>query len=255
VAPVDRGARFLLRPRWILSHLFVVGLIVAFVNLGLWQLRRLDERRERNDVIAERLDQAAVPIDAVEDLGAARFMRVTVRGEYAGDEIRVLNRSLEGSAGEWLIGAIDLGGGGRVLVGRGFLGGGEPAPPVPDGEVVVEGYVIPAERLDRTAKVDLEDPLAEPGTLPVLVQRISSQPAEPGELDEVPPPSLDEGPHLSYAFQWFVFATLSCIAYPLALRRIVRRRGKEASDLDELDDLDRELAVLVGQDRDHDDRG
>ena len=30
--------RFALRPKWILSHLFVIGLAVLFVNLGFWQL-------------------------------------------------------------------------------------------------------------------------------------------------------------------------------------------------------------------------
>ena len=40
--------RFLLRPLWILSHLFVLACVVAFVSLGLWQLRRLDERKAYN---------------------------------------------------------------------------------------------------------------------------------------------------------------------------------------------------------------
>jgi cytochrome oxidase assembly protein ShyY1 len=238
--------RFLLRPRWILSHLFVLTLVVAFVSLGFWQLRRLDERRDRNDVVAARLDDDPVPIEDVADLDTARFVRVTVHGAYEGDDIVVLNRSLNGSPGEWLVDAIDIAAGERVLVSRGFLGGGEDAPASPSGEVTVEGYVIPAERLDRTARVDLEEAFAVDGTLPALVQRTDSEPPESETLDAVPPPDLGEGPHLSYAVQWFIFATLSCIAYPLALRRIVRRRGNE---VDDLDDLDRELAELVEHDR------
>ena len=35
----------------------------------------------------------------------------------------------------------------------------------------------------------------------------------------VPPPLLDDGPHLSYAFQWFFFSTATVIAYVLILRR------------------------------------
>jgi surfeit locus 1 family protein len=35
----------------------------------------------------------------------------------------------------------------------------------------------------------------------------------------VPRPTLDEGPHLSYAFQWFFFSASTVIAYALILRR------------------------------------
>ena len=35
--------RFVLQPKWILSHLFVFVLVVTMINLGFWQLRRLDE--------------------------------------------------------------------------------------------------------------------------------------------------------------------------------------------------------------------
>ena len=42
--------RFLLRPKWIGFHLLVVAAIVTMVNLGFWQLRRLDERQAFNAV-------------------------------------------------------------------------------------------------------------------------------------------------------------------------------------------------------------
>jgi cytochrome oxidase assembly protein ShyY1 len=46
----------------------------------------------------------------------------------------------------------------------------------------------------------------------------------------VPPPELDEGPHLSYAVQWFIFSAIAIVGYPLVLRRVVLRRGKEVDD-------------------------
>ena len=55
--------RFLLRPRWIVFTVVVVVAIVAMINLGFWQLRRLDERREFNDTVADRIDQPAVALD------------------------------------------------------------------------------------------------------------------------------------------------------------------------------------------------
>ena len=40
--------RFLARPKWIVFTLVVAAAVVAMVALSLWQLRRLDERREFN---------------------------------------------------------------------------------------------------------------------------------------------------------------------------------------------------------------
>ena len=41
--------RFLLRPRWIGLTLFAVVVVGVCVRLGLWQLDRLDGRRDFND--------------------------------------------------------------------------------------------------------------------------------------------------------------------------------------------------------------
>jgi cytochrome oxidase assembly protein ShyY1 len=53
--------RFLLRPAWLLSHVLVLLLIVSLFNLGLWQLRRLDERQQTNEEIQARAE--ADPVD------------------------------------------------------------------------------------------------------------------------------------------------------------------------------------------------
>ena len=43
--------RVLVGLKWLLSHLFVLTMIVVMVNLGFWQLRRLDERQASNAAI------------------------------------------------------------------------------------------------------------------------------------------------------------------------------------------------------------
>jgi cytochrome oxidase assembly protein ShyY1 len=63
----------------------------------------------------------------------------------------------------------------------------------------------------------------------------------------VPPPELSEGPHLSYAVQWFIFSTIAVVGYPITLRRVVIRRGKEVDDEDGDGDLDAELRQLTNQ--------
>ena len=36
-------------------------------------------------------------------------------------------------------------------------------------------------------------------------------------------PTPTEGPHLSYAVQWFIFSAIAVVGYPLVLRYVSRR--------------------------------
>ena len=258
-------ARFLLRPRWLLSHVFVLLLVVTMVSLGFWQLRRLDEKRDRNALVESRMDQPVVPVGDVMSPGddgsvdEARFRQVTATGTYDdGATVVVRNRSQDGVAGAWLVTPLVLDDGARAGVLRGFVSldadGAAVQAPAPEGEVTVEGLVVDPGSFDGTAPKDLEGLLGESGTLPGLVLAQTSTPpepdgapidaAEPGSIVMVPPPELSEGPHLGYAAQWFIFSTIAVVGYPLVLRRVVIRRGKE---VDDDDDLDRELRDLVHQ--------
>jgi surfeit locus 1 family protein len=251
---VRADVRFLLRPRWILSHLLVALLVVVMVNLGFWQLRRLDDRRAENALIEARQEQPAVALDDVVDADAGdgevdelRARAVTLSGRYDDDAtVTVHNRTQDGSTGAWVVTPLVLAGGDRAPVVRGFVGlgpDGEPvATPAPDGEVDVTGAVMAPRLQDRTVRKDLEDLLAEPGTVPVLVRAETSAPAEPAAATDdgdprlaihpLSPPELSERNHLSYAVQWCIFSIIAVVGYPLVLRRVLQRRGKEAGDLD-----------------------
>jgi len=275
--------RFLLRPRWLVSHLLVLVLVVTMVNLGFWQLRRLDEKRERNELIRSRMDEPTMAVgdlldadDGGDALDAARYRRVTAQGRY--DEsatVHVRNRSQDGVAGGWLVTPLSLPGGERVGVVRGFVGLGPDGeldvPAVPGDEVEVSGLVVDPDRLDGTAARDLDPLLGEADVLPGLVLAQRSEPPEPGAAGDdgaapadgavivaVPPPELSEGPHLAYAVQWFIFSTIAVVGYPLVLRRVVARRGKEVDDTPAGgatpgpgtgDVLDRELEDLLREGR------
>ena len=52
----------LLTRKWVIAHLVALSLALLFVNLGLWQLRRLEDRRLENAVMAARMAEAPVPI-------------------------------------------------------------------------------------------------------------------------------------------------------------------------------------------------
>ena len=258
-------ARFLLRPRWLLSHLFVVVLLVTMVSLGFWQLRRLDEKRDRNALVEARADQPVAPVGELLDPGdddatvdGVRYRSVTATGTYDDTAtVAVRNRTQDGFTGAWLVTPLRLESGERVGVIRGFVGlesdGSVVDAPAPGGEVTVTGLVADPDGLDGTAPHDIA-PLLDTGDgiLPALVRADESDPPEPNAADPtrpepasilpVPPPELSEGPHLGYAVQWFIFSAIAIVGYPLVLRRVAARRGKEVDDRDE---LDRELDELL----------
>src|SRR4051812_49440632 len=96
-----RMYRFLLRPKWIAFTLGMVLLIFTMINLGLWQLRRLDQRRESNSAVEQRYDQAPRPLDSVLTPGAdpnkLQWLPVTVEGTYRAEgTVHIVNRSQNG---------------------------------------------------------------------------------------------------------------------------------------------------------------
>jgi hypothetical protein len=166
---------------------------------------------------------------------------------------------------------MTLADGERVGVIRGFVGFGDggdiPEVAPPEGDVRVAGLAMDPGRLGGTAEGDLAELLGSDDMLPALVQAYSSVPADAGPAsagagdaqpaaaaDEaglvvVPAPELGEGPHLGYAVQWFIFGAIALGGYPLILRRVVARRGKEA------DAAGDEAAEHAGGDGEHADEG
>ncbi len=251
--------RFARTPKWLVRHVVVVVLVVTMVLLGFWQLRRLEEKRDQLDLLQAR--QEAPPVDlaelvppdaAVDDPAVAAVLhrRVRVSGRYA-DELTVVvpNRTLNGASGAWVVTPLQPDVGPAVLVNRGFVGfaatGEILPPPAPTGQVTVEGLVSPSQERGRFGgrgpdaavpempRVDIEAFEERVGDLlPAYVQLTTSDPAQPAsagapELVPLPPPEPDEGRHLGYAAQWFIFATIAGGGYLLLLRKVA---GEQPAD-------------------------
>lgn len=136
-------------PKWILSHLFALTLIVAFVIAGFWQLSRLDDRRASNERVEDRALQDPVPFDALlgtpieGDPGEAfDFVAVTVEGAFVDSELaRVANRSQDGRGGDWSVALFETTSGQLLAVNRGFVLRSEGTVPAPEGMVELEGFL------------------------------------------------------------------------------------------------------------------
>jgi cytochrome oxidase assembly protein ShyY1 len=258
--------RFARRPGWILSHLFVLGCVALFLFLASWQLDRLHGRRDVNRMIAARQEIEPVPIEtliqpgeAVDQANGQAFRRVTVTGHYdTANQVLIRNRTRNKSdPGWWLITPlVSADGRTAVAVNRGWVPYvldensdlAEFAPP--SGTVTVTGPLMttqnrvsgpydPSEGTLKTlSRVDLTRYQQQLGyqLAPLYVSLQSSDPAQGGPLPEpVPTPELGDGPHLNYAGQWLIFATLTVIVYPLLLRRRARDKALENAEQAEKD--------------------
>ena len=249
--------RFALRPRWILSHLLALFIVGACVFAGLWQLDRLQTRRDLNERQATRAELPVVPVQALVGPGDGedRVDEVALRtieatGTYRlEDQVVVSNRTYEGAPGYWVLTPLITTDGTGVLVNRGWvpmaIGDGErivEADP-PTSEVTVVGSLTTSQqrgsfgathpdegRLTRMARADVGRIAAQVDypLLPAYVTLSGQAPAQPGQVPvPVQPIELGEGPHLGYTFQWFTFAAIAFLGYPLVLRKVALERAAE----------------------------
>ncbi len=210
--------------------LLTVALLVAAVcvRLGIWQLARHEGRRERNAAIAGRL--ALLPVSPLDDLTVDSVEYRRVRAIGIVDTTRVVvevGRAVNTVPAVYVVLPLRLADGHAVLVEAGWS-------PSPDamslGESMVRGNdtvdvrgVLLAPRTGAMPKsvewplsVRFADPLVLGPLFPyplhpwILRRTDWSTDPTPG-LRPIPLPELTRGPHLSYAVQWFVFATIAVV--------------------------------------------
>lgn len=243
----------LLRPSWLVRHAFALFILVTLIGLGVWQLDRLEQRRVANAARQTVLAQTPVPLTAPEDALALAGRRVVVRGTYLNAESLILRgqTSPSGVAGVHLLTPLQLKGRDvAIMVDRGWLPSEQARPAgrtafAIEREVSVEGVAflgqarpdtplaamdlpLPGEsRIDAWIRVDLEkmQPQISLPLLPIYIEQLPS-PDSPRLPLPSDPNDLDEGPHLSYALQWFAFATILIIVYAGLMRQELRQRTR-----------------------------
>lgn len=235
-----QGASRLLGPAWVVSHLAVIALLVIMVNLGFWQLRRLDERRNDNDRVATQAGRE--PISVVDAIGVSRpssdlwYRPVVAVGTFDPTrEVQVANRSREGVPGMEVVTLFMLADlpGTAIAVNRGFV-------PLAVRANVDPSFWAPASRPveviglamagrtggqvsgDQVNRIDL-GLLAEQWGIRLLPAYVQVSPDGTNDWPlPLPVPNLHEGPHLGYAVQWFIFTLIGLVGYPLVLSRVAR---------------------------------
>jgi surfeit locus 1 family protein len=221
-------------PRFRTIALTAITLIIVLtcVRLGFWQLDRLRGRKYANAGIAAA--QAAPPrslpvlLAGTSDPTSLRFRSTLATGTYdPAHEVLLYGRSsLEGEPGDQVLTPLRLADGTGLVVDRGWIPLDQGVPvtgeaAAPTGTVTVAGVLFPPDAIaaptgtpssvERITKVDLGQigaQLPYP-IVPVYLLLQTQRPPQQGALPELPPlPPLTNGPHLSYALQWFSFATV-----------------------------------------------
>lgn len=245
---------------WLLKHASALVVLILLINLGLWQLRRLEERRSLNENITAALNQPAVPLTG-EPVNPVElhFHRVEVTGVFdnAGT-IVIRNQLLGDQPGLHVVTPLRINGSDMaVLVDRGWIPRGDSDPEPASltrydlsGEVTIEGIAFQTQtrpsslapfdpplkegqtRLVSWFRVDIDRIQAQVPypLLPIFIRQLPAPNAPTGVLPQ-PDSGItpDEGPHLGYAIQWFSFAVILVVTYGLFLRQELRKGGEEGS--------------------------
>jgi cytochrome oxidase assembly protein ShyY1 len=243
--------RLLLTRRWLALLGLVVILVPTFIRLGFWQLDRLDQRRAKNAIISRNIHAASVPVATL--TGPERpatkgdeWRPVTASGRYdPTHELLVRNRTAtaDGQPGFHVLTPLITTGGVVLLVDRGWIPFGETArdtpeaPAPPAGETTVIGRLRPSERqpsrgprdgagvpAGQVVRIDVPRigatlPYSVYGGYVELVSQTPDTKPSPTLLDT---PGLSEGPHLAYAVQWYLFATIAVGGFCYLLFREAR---------------------------------
>jgi surfeit locus 1 family protein len=226
--------------RTTLFCLFAALAAALFIRLGFWQITRLHERRARNVVIAAQQHSAPVPVAALPgDTAAAHYRPASVSGRFDYDhELVLTNRTRRGSPGVELLTPVRVPGSDTaVLVDRGWVY-------APDGSTVDRNRWRESDSGTVSGYVELYTPDAGATTLasdPHIVRHASRQQitarlpypvagvylvavggsdsASSGHPARRDLPVLDDGPHRSYAVQWFCFAAIALGGAAAVVRR------------------------------------
>lgn len=242
--------RFALSRRWLGYLALVVAFAIACTLLSLWQIARRDEARaditrvETNWGAEPRPIEELLPeLDAFDE--NLKWSPVTLTGRYLVDEqLLARGRPLDGNPGFEVLVPFQLDDGTVFIVDRGWVPPGseqdapDDVPPPPTGEVTVvarlkageptlAGRSAPAGQVATINLPTIADLVGLPTFTGAYGLLDSEEPAPATRPAAVVKPAPDEGPHLSYAFQWVLFALMAFIALGWAIRQEYRIRNAD----------------------------
>lgn len=254
-AEKELGWRFLLSRRWLGYFALLIIFAIACVWLGNWQFERRAQARAEIARIDANYDAEAVPLaEAVPELDsfdedAHKWQPVELHGAYTGEVYLARNRPGPNGVGSNLIQPFQNNDGTIIFIDRGWvpISGTDEIPadlPVADaGETIVTarlragepeitgrtsaGNSVASINLPELARLNSTSDSSYTGAYGRLIEESpASETGIPAER-----PERDEGPHLSYALQWYVFILIAGIGVGYAARQEYRGLNAEGESV------------------------
>ena len=221
----------------VLATLVTFVAVVIMLNLGLWQLDRMEQKEQRLDTLMQRQAQSSIDLLSLSDetQGLAdipvRFVGTPMSNQY----LLLDNRIYNGTVGYELLVLVETNAG-VVLVNYGWIEAGEsrqvlPTVVIPSGQQEYAGNVVePSDnpmiretirRIDAYPVViqQIDIPLLERLTGETLLPYIVSR--EPQSTDPYvrnwQPVVMPPAKHMGYAIQWFGLAIAATLIYLFAV--------------------------------------
>jgi cytochrome oxidase assembly protein ShyY1 len=239
------GWRFAFNRRWFGYLGLAVAFAIGCVLLSNWQFARREEALVEVNLIESNYSAAPVPLTtALPKLDAFdtddKWLPVTMTGSYlVDDQLLVRNRPYNGRPGFEVLTPLRLADGTVFIIDRGWVAPGDtqdapdsvPAPPAGEvavvahlkaGEPELPGRSAPAGQIPTIELDDIAASLGQPVYTGAYGLLESEDPAPATRPAAAVKPEADEGPHLSYAVQWIVFALLGFGGLAYALRQEYR---------------------------------
>ena len=223
----------LLRPRWIILTFLLASLIYLFIELSGWQFDRYHQRIDRNKDFVTAVAGVPIPIENVSQLNNLKqWGKVSLSGQYLDAESKLVRkRYLKNSLGFWVLTPFQLTNKEIILVNRGWIPSANSStselaiPSSPTQQVLIEGYLRPMEKfkanptdLPSNQINDINIEKFQGNIYPYFYVQIGkSNPAEK-DIGIIYLPEVSNGPHLSYAIQWILFALLLPIGWYVLLK-------------------------------------
>ncbi len=239
------GWKFAFTRRWLGYLVLTVLFAIVCSGLGVWQLARRAEALTEVSKIDANFDSSPIPISrALPNVGAfdesQKWLPVVMTGTYlTAEELLVRNRPLNSNPGFEVLTPLRLADGTVFLVDRGWVPTGQSqdapdvVPTAPAGNVTVvvrlksgepslEGRSASGNQIATINLGEIAERLGASTFTGAYGLMASEDPAPAKRPVAVTRPVRDEGPHLSYAFQWFVFGLLAFVGLGWAIREEYR---------------------------------
>lgn len=223
------------KPGWVAS-ISTSLLIPLFLSLGVWQLRRADEKIALMELrLVHEQDPPMRLTGAQEDPELLRYRRVQVEGDYdPAHQFLLDNQMQESRVGFHVLTPLRIRDAGvAVLVNRGWVPQGQNRADLPNLELSdavaqvsgrvekfpsvgfrLEGAEIPAPGWPSLVQVaDAEQLSRRLGYRVLPYQVLLDSDQRDGYVRDWHPASLDPGKNRGYALQWFSFAALVAALY------------------------------------------